>query len=171
MFALAARELEEASTKDKAATVLTEFVAKLRARLPTAAEFAAAFGELQHTDSSKQRSIIKYLLTRLDQEGRPHDAVDYASMSIEHIAPLNPKPGEPATPPNVGKIGNLILVPETLNNEVLANAPFEKKRIAYKKAFLPLDPVLASATAWTAAKIDERTKALATFVQETVFRV
>jgi Protein of unknown function (DUF1524) len=172
MFALAARELEDATSKDKAARVVTEFVGKLRDRLPSAAEFAAAFAELQHTeDNSKQRPLVRYLLTRLDQETRKHGAVDYNKMSIEHIAPQNPKTGEPLAPANVGKIGNLILVPESLNNEVLANKPFPKKLAAFKQAHLPIDPTLAGAVSWTSAEIDTRTQALALLLQAKVFRV
>jgi hypothetical protein len=172
MFALAARELEEAPSKDKAAKVLTGFLAKLRERLPSSAEFAVAFAELQYTaESAKLRPLVRYLLARLDQHMRKHSAVDYEKMSIEHIAPENPKQGEPAAPLNVGRVGNLILVPESFNNEVVANKPFSKKKAAYKKAHLPLDEVLGTATAWTATEIDLRTKTLATVVQEKVFRV
>jgi hypothetical protein len=172
MFALAARELEEAPSKDRAAKVLTGFLAKLRERLPSSAEFAVVFGELQYTaESVKQRPLIRYLLIRLDQHMRKYGAVDYDKMSIEHIGPQNPKPGEPAAPPNVGKIGNLILVPETFNSEVSANKPFLKKKAAYKKAHLPLDNVLSAAEVWTAAEVDSRTKDLATVIQEKVFRV
>lgn len=172
MFALAARELEDAPSKDKAAKVLKRFLAKLRERLPSAAEFGVAFGELQYTaESAKQRPLIRYILTRIDQHVRKHGAVDYEKMSIEHIASQSPKPGEPAAPPNAGRIGNLILVPEKLNNEVLANKPFQKKRVAYKNAHLPLDDALLSASTWTAVEIDARTNALAALVQEKVFKV
>lgn len=112
MFALAARELEEAASKDRAATVLTRFLTKLRERLPSSAEFALAFGELQYTaETAKQQPLITYLLIRLDQHMRKHGAVDYERMSIEHIGSQNPKSGEPPAPTNVGRIGNLILVP------------------------------------------------------------
>jgi hypothetical protein len=107
----------------------------------------------------------------LDFHQRKHGAVDYDKMSIEHIAPQKSQPGESAAPANVGRVGNLLLVSETLNNEVLANKPFLKKKSLYQKGSLPLDPTLSSATTWTATEIDARTKAMATLVQEKVFRV
>jgi hypothetical protein len=172
MFALAARELEDATSKDKAAKVIGGFLVKLRERLPTPAEFAAAFAELQFTEeNAKQRPLIRYLLARVDQYQREHAAVDYDKTSIEHVAPQNPKPGDPPAPPNVGKIGNLILVPESLNADVLGNKPFAKKKAAYKKAHLPLDDALAKATTWAQAEIDARTATLAALVQDRVFRV
>jgi len=171
MFALAARELEDSPSKDKAATVIKGFLAKLRERLPTAAEFAAAFAEVQFTEeNAKQRSLVRYLLSRIDRYQRKHGAVDYDKMSIEHIAPVSPGGGSAALP-NVGKVGNLILAPESLNAEVLGNKPFGKKKTAYKKAHLPLDELLTSASPWGEADIEARTAALATFVQDKVFRV
>ena len=172
MFALAARELEEATSKDKAAKVLTGFLAKLRERLPSADEFSVAFGELQQTEeNAKQRPLVRYLLGRIDQHLRKLDAMDYDRMSIEHIASQNPKSGEPPAPPNVGKLGNLLVVPEALNSTVLANRPFSKKKAAYKKHRVPLDEILTNATSWGEAEIEARTKALARLVQEKVFRV
>ncbi len=172
MFALAARELEDAKSKDKAAKVLASFLGKLRERLPSTAEFAVAFGELQHTEeNAKQRSLVKYLLARVDQHERKVDAMDYEKMSIEHIASQSPKAGEPPVPVNVGELGNLLVVPEALNSQVLANKPFLKKKAAYKKHRVPLDQILAVATSWGEAEIRARTKALASLVQEKVFRV
>lgn len=152
--------------------MLTAFLAKLRERLPSADEFAVAFSELQHTEeNAKQRSLVKYLLARIDHHMRKIDAMDYDKMSIEHIASQRPKAGEPPAPANVGKLGNLLVVPETMNGIVLANKPFAKKKAAYKKHRVPLDEVLANAMSWGEPEIEVRTKALATLVQEKVFRV
>jgi hypothetical protein len=165
-------KLEDAGNKDKAGKVINKFLEKLRERLPSAAGSSVALSELQHTEeNSKQRQIVRYLLARIDLHERKHSAVDYDKMSIEHIAPQKPKPGEAAAPPNVGRIGNLLLVPETLNNEVLANKSFAEKKVLFKSASLPLDPTLELATTWTSVEIDARTAALATYVQTKVFRV
>ena len=74
-------------------------------------------------------------------------------------------------PANVGKRGNLLVVPEALNSEVLANKPFLKKKAAYKNHRVPMDQILGDATSWSEAEIEARTKALASLVQEKVFRV
>jgi hypothetical protein len=172
MFALAARELEDAPTRDKAGKVLTRFLTKMRERLPSAAEFAAAFGEVQYTDeNAKQRPLIRYLLVRIDEHVRRHGAVDYESMSIEHIAPQKPRSGDGPVPVNVGRIGNLLVVSESLNSNALANKTFSRKKALYRKTHVPLDPIIEAATTWGVAEIDARTAALATLVQEKVFRV
>jgi hypothetical protein len=92
-------------------------------------------------------------------------------MSIEHIAPQRPRPREGPPLVNVGKIGNLLLVPDALNSEVMANKTFPRKKASYKKAHVPLDRLIEGATAWGSTQIDTRTTALATLVQEKVFRV
>jgi hypothetical protein len=119
----------------------------------------------------QQRSLIRYVLVRLDEHFRKNAAVDYNKMAIEHIAPQKPRSGEPSAPPNVGSVGNLILVPEKLNNEVLGNKPFLKKRDMYNAHDVAMDDILATATSWTAVEIDSRMRSLATLLQDRVFRV
>ncbi|MGE3488286.1 MAG: DUF262 domain-containing protein [Nitrospira sp.] len=171
MFALSARELDAAITKDNADKVLKAFVRKLRERLPTEAEFAAAFAEFQLTDdNSRQRPLIRYLLSKLDSYLRKHGTPDYDTMSIEHIGSQRPKAPEIVLS-NVGKIGNLILVPETLNSDALANKPFKKKKQLLKAEHVPMDHVLAKATKWNELKVQERTAALASLIQTKVFSV
>jgi hypothetical protein len=46
-----------------------------------------------------------------------------------------------------------------------------KKKAAYKKHRVPLDQILGDATSWGETEIEARTKALASLVQEKVFRV
>ncbi len=170
MFALGARALDAATTKDKAGRVIKGFAAKLRERLPGYAEFEAGFIEIRHTeDSSKQRPLVKYLLARIDDWLRKDAAIDYEAMTIEHIAPQKPDGAPPL--PNAGEIGNLLLVPPALNNKALGNKSFDKKKAELKKAKVPLDASLQSATTWGRPEITARTKALAKLAQEKVFRV
>ncbi len=95
--------------------------------------------------------------------------VDYEAMTIEHIAPENPVGGGSALP-NVGKLGNLILLPEAVNSK-LGNAEFAAKRTAFKGAGVPLDSVLETSNSWSIAEINRRTEDLAKRAHERVFRV
>jgi uncharacterized protein DUF1524 len=90
-------------------------------------------------------------------------------MTIEHIAAENPKPSA-VTLKHVGRLGNLLLLPEKVNGE-LGNADLATKLKAYKKCGVPLDPVLENATAWTDGEIEARTNELARRAYETVFKV
>ena len=172
MFALAARELHQATSKNLSARVVTAFLQKLRDRLPTKAEFAAAFAELRFTDeSAKQRLLVRHVLVRLDQFEHRYGSVNYDDMSIEHVSPQRPRPGEPDTPPNIGKLGNLLLVPTKLNNELLANKTFAAKKAILKKHKVPLPEHMRTATQWGESEIDTRTSELAVALQDKVFRV
>jgi hypothetical protein len=170
MYAAAAQELTAATTRQKRANVLKAFKLKLRDRVPTYAEFAAGFAQLEFlSTNTKQKSLVQYLLQRLDQYQRKTAPVDYAKMSIEHIASENPPDGGMAEP-SVGRIGNLLLLDEKANNKV-GNKPFATKKALYVGAPTPLDNILAAATEWTSKDIDRRTRLLAKMAHEQVFRV
>jgi hypothetical protein len=171
MFALSARELEAAKTKESADKVLKAFIRKLRERLPSPAEFSAAFEEIQFTDDhSRQRPLVRYLLSKLDSHLRGHAKPGYEAMSIEHIAPQRPRTPE-GTLHNVGKLGNFILVPGSLNCEALANKDFKAKKQLLKDEHVPMDDTLAKASRWNEAKVNERTGALAALIQAKVFSI
>lgn len=95
--------------------------------------------------------------------------MNYDAMSIEHIAPESPVAGAPVVQ-GVGKLGNLILLPEAVNNK-LGNADFKAKLAAYKKVAAPVDDVLAATSGWTDAEIDQRTANLAKVGYDKVFKV
>jgi hypothetical protein len=171
MYALAARQLTAASGKDAKARVIKEFLGKLRERVPSLAEFEAGFADLRYSaEATKQRPLIRYLLRRIDIALRRGPTVDYDRMSIEHIAPQNP-PAKSGVPPEaMSAIGNLILVPEKLN-EKLANKSFEAKRRLLQKEKVPVDETLQAAEEWTAEGIQERGKALAKLCHDKVFKI
>jgi hypothetical protein len=173
MFALAARSLEKARTKNEAAQALKEFVGKLRARLPSRDEFVAGFDDIHYLEeSAKQRGLVRYLLARFDESERKAAVIDYEAMTVEHLAPQNPGPvdGTSLSPAVVGCMGNLVLVPHELNAR-LAAKPFLQKREALIAADVPLDDIVKNAKQWTKKEIDARTKAMARAAQERVFVV
>lgn len=168
MYAAAAQELTRAATSQQRATALKAFKRKLKARVPSLAEFEAGVERLEFmSNNTKQKALVQYLLQRLDEHQHTGPPVDYSRMTIEHIAPEKPVPGVPQEK-SVGKLGNLILLDQRENAKV-ANKSFGAKKKAYSKA--SLDPTLRDATAWNSIKIDERTKALAKLAYDKVFRV
>jgi uncharacterized protein with ParB-like and HNH nuclease domain len=169
MFALSARELEKADSKNKADQVLKEFTAKLKGRLPTALEFEAGFTQIAQTEeAAKQRPLVRYLLARIDEYLRDDATIDYSQMTIEHVASQNPADGQPLQ--HVGAVGNLLFLAPKLNDK-LKNKPFDKKIAILKKAHFPLDESLREATNWGNTEIITRTRALAKLSQDKVFRV
>jgi len=110
MYAASAEDLLAAKDKNARAQVIKAFIQKLRQRVPSYQEFEANFLEIVYRrDSTKQRSLVHYILSRLDAAQRTGAVVDYQQMTIEHICPESPDGTWPATK-NVGMVGNLVLV-------------------------------------------------------------
>jgi hypothetical protein len=170
MFALAARDLEAATTKNKAQHVLAAFGQKLKDRLPGYPEFEVGFLAIRHMeDGSKLRLFVRYLLARIDEYERQDSTIDYEQMTIEHLASQNPAGGGGAHE-HAGALGNLLLVSKEVN-EKLKNKAFDKKVAILKAAHVPLDNSIVNATQWGDNEIIARTMALAKLSYEKVFRV
>ncbi len=171
MYALSARQLLEAQSKDERAQVIKEFVGKLRDRVPSYEEFEAAFAEIRFTDdNTRQRQLVRYLLRRIDEYLRTGAPPNYDVMTIEHLAPQKPLSNATATPDAVGMMGNLLLVTEELNKN-LANKAFGEKIKILKKSDVPLDDSLKNASKWDNSTIESRTKALTKLCYEKIFKV
>ena len=170
MYAAAAQELTHAASPQKRATALQAFKAKLKARVPSLAEFEAGVERLEFLSSNtKQKALVQYLLQRLDEHQRTGPPVDYSKMTIEHVAPERPAPGV-LVEASVGRLGNLLLLDEPANTKV-GNKSFAAKQKVYLAASPSVDRALRDATQWTSTEIDARTKALAKLAYEKVFRV
>ena len=94
-----------------------------------------------------------------------------AADSIEHIFPQTPGPGwngkmlnaeevEQPVKDNVGRIGNLILLPTVLNSEAQAK-PFDEKKILYERHRLRMINEVTSKNDWNLQEIIAREKIIA----------
>lgn len=78
MYASLARRLFEAGDVDGALTVIAELKQKLRDRIPSRDEVRAVFPEIVYTErTTKQRSLVRYILGALDYQKRSGTVVDY----------------------------------------------------------------------------------------------
>lgn len=170
MYASSAEALTAATTPGWRASALDDFRTKMQQRIPKYAEFEANFHEIAFfSGNTKDKALVQYLLQRLDMYQRSGPPLDYAQMTIEHIAPENPAAGAPVVPPTrLGKLGNLLLLDQAFNDKV-ANKAFAAKRDAYKTAKVPLDAAIKGAKHWTDIDIDNRTAYLAKLAYEKVF--
>ncbi len=117
---------------------------------------------------TKQRNLVRYILTKIYQKHTTGLPIDPERTTIEHLAPENPATSAGLSPDHVASIGNLILVDQTLNNQ-LANKNFAEKVQILKGAHVWVDPVILAAKSWTAAEIEARTTLLARNAYETVW--
>lgn len=171
MYASSARQLLEAVDKDAKQKVLADFVDKLRERIPSADEFDAGINEIQFSDrNTRSRQLVRYLLRRLDGYVRSGSEPNYETFSIEHLAPQNPADYSQATAEQVGRIGNLLFLPEDLNGD-LKNLPPKAKLEKLKGEGFPLDESLKGATEWDDDAIHARTDSLAKLFRESILNV
>ena len=111
-----------------------------------------------------------------DEHDRAAIWKERASDSIEHIFPQTPGPGwegkmklpgEPELPThsNVGRIGNLILLPTVLNSEAKAR-PFNEKKILYERHRLRMVGEITVKEDWGLEQIQERETAIASWAKQ-----
>lgn len=171
MYALSARELVAAKDKNARGVVIKDFVAKLKERVPSLAQFQANFKDILFLDQqTKHKPLLQYLLRRIDEHYRKGVAVHYRQMTIEHLAPQSAASTAGVDARTTGCLGNLILVSSDMNSK-LGNKSFAQKKALLEKAKAPLDPTLEQATVWTSKEIKERNAALIKLLYETILVV
>jgi hypothetical protein len=160
MYALAARDLYAATNELKKVNVLRQFEEKLQSKKPNYDEFEASFLDLKYSSKlTKQKNLIRYILTRIYQQNSTGLVIDADQMTIEHLIPENPRKGEELGDPDIAAICNLILVDQALNNK-LANKNFKDKVAILKSANVWVDEIVLKATTWGSAEIVRRGKLL-----------
>lgn len=153
--------LTQAKDHSETQSTLSSLLSGLKVRLPSYNEFEANFVELSYTSrKTKNKSVIRYSLSKLLGENPSGLTVDYESMSIEHLIPED-RIDSADKDEEVGNIGNLILIDKKTNSEDLSNLDFqEKKRILLQKKY-PLDELVSDTEEWDIGKIKQRAKFLA----------
>ncbi|KAB2759923.1 DUF262 domain-containing protein [Brucella anthropi] len=135
MYSSFGRRLYEAEDSNRAAIEIAELMQKLRDRRPSPTEFSANFENILYTNAlSKQRSLVRYTLLKLQRvEHIPHLGRD-DDLTIEHLYPQSRKNNE-FPEEIIGQIGNLLLVDEETNGDLKEKSFKEKKEILYKKGY------------------------------------
>lgn len=173
MYALHARKLYAAKSKEDKIKVLDELIKKLRSKTPSYDEFEINFLELRFSRKyTKQRKLVEYVLAKIDQKcRRAGTPVDYEQMTIEHVAPENPASVKAKLSDSVvAQLGNLILV-DQITNQKLTNKDFnEKKRILLSSSAW-VDEEINRATTWGEAQVQSRTKALANMAYNKIWKI
>jgi len=173
MYALHARNVIAAPDSAAKLKELTDLKNKLTSKAPEYAEFEPNFLTLRFSRSfTKQKRLIQYVLAKIDRASNAGGvALDYAQMTIEHIAPQGPGGASTLTDAQVGNIGNLLLVEKSFNNVKLGSKGFPAKKVLLQKSKIFLDPVLENATKWTDVEISERAKWLAGNAYNKVWKI
>ncbi|OZD02417.1 hypothetical protein CH275_17435 [Rhodococcus sp. 06-235-1A] len=174
MYASHARQITAARSVNAKAKVIREMNAKLASsdRLPSLDQFSADFRRIRNSKVfTKQARLTRYILNSL-HDSQSASPADPNRMTIEHLAPQSAKQ------PGVGlldaaKIGNLLLVPQDLNNQMDTKTFSEKLSMLQASAAkgLYVDDSILNATQWTKAEIDSRSTEMAKHAYETVWSI
>jgi hypothetical protein len=171
MYASLGRRLFEAKDTQAAVKFLAELKTKLRDRIPSIEEVRALFPSIVFTDSqTKQKNLVRYILARFQAFSTAAVTIDFDGMTIEHLVPQSAIGSTGFPEEIIGQIGNLLLVPQSLNGK-LANKPWrEKKKLLLSAGatipteFKDLDEILTK-------DIKQRTGNLADTAYKTVWKI
>jgi len=173
MYASLARQVTAVMNAQAATPVLAELRNKLKERVPNLDEFLALFPEVIYTNTlSKQRGLVKYVLSRIARyEGHAYSA-DLDDLTIEHLFPQSKIDGGNWTDEIIGQIGNLILLPKELNDKLENKSFTEKKQLLKANNYQHLLPnYFWAAAELTPELIRQRTRELGEIAYNKVWKI
>lgn len=143
MYAAAAQRLSSAENEDVASKAISDLRVKLVDRIPSYEEFSLSFSQLVYTSAiTKDRRLIKYILSKMQSHFAPGMHYEFDAMSIEHIVPQSELSHGQVDASIVGQIGNLILLDPALNSKI-GNKSFSEKRKILRANSYVFEPELA----------------------------
>jgi hypothetical protein len=170
MYASLGRRLFEAKDQTACLPIIKELKEKLRERIPSVEEVKALFPEIIFTDEiTKQKRLVKYILSEFLKDQSPGISVDYDAMTIEHLVPQSEIGVGDFSEAVIGQLGNLNLVSEDLNNQLADKSFADKKKLLQAKGALPSH--LSGPSAWTAKDISDRTIAMAEYAHKKIWKI
>lgn len=142
----------------------------LRDLLPSNELFRDNFLEITYKESEKSRIFLKYIFSKMERElGNKELALDYDSISIEHLLPKAPSVEwgvtEDQVKPYVNMIGNLTIISQDMNGKI-GNKPMSEKIRLLKTSKLCITEkvtklIIQNKLCWGESEIRERSLSLA----------
>jgi len=112
---------------------------------------------------------VRYILEGFHKDIEKAKTTDYSQMTIEHILPQKEIKNGIADE-IIGQLGNMILIPAELNDE-LKDKSFRKKKAILANANVPLSETLQNATKWDENSIKQRTLEMAEQAYTRLWRI
>lgn len=171
MYAAAAQRLSASLDEAGASKAIDELRAKLIDRVPSYEEFNLNFAQIIYTNSiTKDRRLVKYILSKFQSHFAPGMHYDFDQMSIEHLVPQSELANGQVDASIVGQLGNLVLLDPTLNSK-LGNKTFAEKRKILRQNNYAFEPGLDEIEEFGEAAIKARTERLARIAYETIWKI
>ena len=171
MYAKLAQNAMACTTAQEFALVVAEMKEKFRERVPDQSEFTLPFSRLTYRSSyTRDRNLVRYVLTKLARHFGMPEEVDVSMLTIEHILPQS-KGQTSDDEKDVGAIGNLIFVNDTINGKA-DDKPFKDKiKLFTESNNVYLDKSLKDAEVWNNDSIAERGVALAEIGYSSIWNI
>jgi hypothetical protein len=171
MYSASGRAVLDAKTSAKKSAAIDELAGKLRARLPSYAEFEASFLELRSSRQfAQQTPLVRYVLTKLHAatvQPETTTPIDYDQLTVEHLAFQGQKKTSNVSSGDIARVGNLLLVTQELNDALGDKSFAEKQKLLRGKP--GVDAEIVSTATWERDEIVARTKRLAKRAYEDVW--
>lgn len=171
MYAKLAQSASACATSQAFAILLAEIREKLRERVPDETEFSLAFTRLTYRSTyTRDRALVRYALIKLSEQYGMPEEVDRSMLTIEHLMPqsVGEETGDEF---DVGAIGNLILVNETVNGKLGVKPFSDKMEVLRKTQNLYVDDELKEAKSWSDQNIADRGVRLARLGHSKVWQI
>lgn len=161
-------KLTAAKSHDQTQSILKSLFNSLESKLPSFEEFYVNFAELNYlSNKTRNKGVIKYILSKQLGEAISGLNINHHLLTIEHYIPESSlKNGVSAD--IIGSIGNLILVDEAMNNNVLKNSAIEEKYKILNKNGYPLTQTYINNSSWGEQEVKERTEFIAKQLYEMI---
>jgi Protein of unknown function (DUF1524) len=173
MYAKLGQLVDDCDEAQQFAVVLQDINRKLADRVPDLPEFSVGFNRFNYTSKfTRDRNLVRYVLRKFSEHYGLPSEIDGNLYTIEHLlAEANWNEFDAILAlGDVGQIGNLLFVPEAVNQE-LKTKPFDEKKAILLKQKVPMDPYLQKATEWTDKEISERNAILAKVAYEEIWKI
>lgn len=148
-------------------TKANDVILALKSVYPGDAEFKAAFKvKDMDTSNSRKKNIAKYILRKIEAAHSANaEIADSSAITIEHVIPINFSQNWHQTSGQdytslIYRIGNMILLEETLNREA-GNSNFDVKKVSYSRSQFSLAKTISTNDSWGGEEVEKLQNELA----------
>lgn len=164
MYAAHARDLANAADSNARGVSIQDFKKKIKDRVPSKEVFVSKFKQLSYSNA-RQRDVLRYTLWKIVKTKNAALDLDRAGGTLEHLLPQS------SGLPVAHSIGNLLLIPQKFNGEVLGNKSIDDKVTLLKAHGYPLDQGMAVGKPWSKDEIEKRLQAMADYAYDHVWKI
>lgn len=171
MYAKLAQNTMACGSSQDFTYVMAEMREKFRERVPDDIEFTVPFSRMTYRKTyTRERNLVRYALTKLARHFGMPEEVDLSMLTIEHLLPQS-KGEETGDEFDVGAIGNLILINESINGKVSDKEFKDKQEYVSSKNNVYMDTFLEKAESWNDQAIADRGLFLAKIGYEEIWKI